>query len=106
MKAILLAGGKGTRLRPLTETIPKPLVPLMGRPQLDHVLDAEAYARYQRAFAALDVRDREAVIARTTMGYTYDQIAQLTGQSSGDAARITLKRVMERLRQAVYDSER
>ncbi len=39
MKAIVLVGGEGTRLRPLTETIPKPLIPLMDRPSLDHVLD-------------------------------------------------------------------
>ncbi len=39
MKAVVLVGGEGTRLRPLTETIPKPLVPLMDRPSLDHVLD-------------------------------------------------------------------
>jgi mannose-1-phosphate guanylyltransferase len=39
MKAVVLVGGEGTRLRPLTETIPKPLVPLMNRPSLDHVLD-------------------------------------------------------------------
>jgi mannose-1-phosphate guanylyltransferase len=35
----VLVGGEGTRLRPLTETMPKPLVPLMDRPSLDHVLD-------------------------------------------------------------------
>lgn len=35
----MLVGGEGTRLRPITETIPKPLVPLMDRPSLDHVLD-------------------------------------------------------------------
>lgn len=39
MKAVVLVGGEGTRLRPLTETIPKPLIPLMDRPSLDHVLD-------------------------------------------------------------------
>ena len=39
MKAVVLVGGEGTRLRPLTETIPKPLLPLMDRPSLDHVLD-------------------------------------------------------------------
>jgi mannose-1-phosphate guanylyltransferase len=39
MKAVVLVGGEGTRLRPLTETIPKPLLPLMNRPSLDHVLD-------------------------------------------------------------------
>lgn len=39
MRAVVLVGGEGTRLRPLTETIPKPLVPLVDRPSLDHVLD-------------------------------------------------------------------
>jgi mannose-1-phosphate guanylyltransferase len=39
MKAVVLVGGEGTRLRPLTETIPKPLLPLMDRHSLDHVLD-------------------------------------------------------------------
>ena len=39
MKAVILVGGEGTRLRPLTETIPKPLLPFMNRPFLDHLLD-------------------------------------------------------------------
>ena len=39
MRAVVLVGGEGTRLRPITETIPKPLVPLMDRASLDHVLD-------------------------------------------------------------------
>ena len=39
MKAVVLVGGEGTRMRPLTETIPKPLLPLLDRRSLDHVLD-------------------------------------------------------------------
>lgn len=39
MDAILLAGGFGTRLRPLTYTRPKPLLPVAGRPMVEWVLD-------------------------------------------------------------------
>ncbi|HXY86381.1 MAG TPA: NDP-sugar synthase [Gaiellaceae bacterium] len=38
MKAVLLAAGRGTRLAPLTDTTPKILVPLRGRPLLEHQL--------------------------------------------------------------------
>lgn len=39
MKAVLLVGGMGTRLRPLTYRIPKPLVPVLGKPLMMHVID-------------------------------------------------------------------
>jgi NDP-sugar pyrophosphorylase family protein len=39
MKAILLAGGKGTRLRPLTIHTPKPIVPIFSRPFLHYQID-------------------------------------------------------------------
>lgn len=38
MKAMLFAAGKGTRLKPLTNTMPKALVPVCGKPLLEHVL--------------------------------------------------------------------
>jgi NDP-sugar pyrophosphorylase family protein len=39
MKAMMLTAGEGTRLRPLTETRPKPILPLAGRPLLDYTFD-------------------------------------------------------------------
>ena len=37
MKAMLLAAGLGTRLRPLTYELPKPMVPVLGRPVMEHI---------------------------------------------------------------------
>ena len=39
MQALILSGGQGTRLRPLTSTIPKPVVPLVGRPLISYMLE-------------------------------------------------------------------
>jgi mannose-1-phosphate guanylyltransferase len=39
MQALILAGGEGTRLRPLTSTIPKPVVPLVDRPFIVYMLE-------------------------------------------------------------------
>jgi len=38
MKAIIMAGGEGSRLRPLTCDRPKPMVPLMNRPMMEHII--------------------------------------------------------------------
>lgn len=39
MKAVVMAGGEGSRLRPLTIRRPKPMVPIAGKPVMEHILD-------------------------------------------------------------------
>jgi choline kinase len=48
VKAIIIGAGRGARLKHLTEEIPKTLVPILGRPMLDSVLDALAAGGFQR----------------------------------------------------------
>ena len=39
MKSIIMAGGFGTRLRPLTNNLPKPMVPMANRPMMEHIIE-------------------------------------------------------------------
>lgn len=73
MQAVILAGGLGTRLRPLTKTVPKPMVPVAGRPYLEHQL---------KALAGQGIRD---VLLLT--GYLGEQIEE----HFGDGARLDLR---------------
>jgi len=54
--AMVLAAGRGERMRPFTDKIPKPLVTVAGRPLIDHVLDRLADAGVERAVVNVHYR--------------------------------------------------
>lgn len=68
MKAVIMAGGEGTRLRPITLTRPKPLVPVAGEACIDFVIHGLVRAGV-----------REIII---TTGYRYQEILDHTGDGS------------------------
>ena len=53
MRAVVLVGGFGTRLRPLTYTIPKPMLPVLHRPIIEHLVDNLARAGVREVIFAL-----------------------------------------------------
>src|SRR4051812_9515542 len=57
-RAVILAGGLGTRLRPFTLTIPKPLVPIGARPVLDIVMQQLAAAGFEHITLAISAHTR------------------------------------------------
>jgi N-acetyl-alpha-D-muramate 1-phosphate uridylyltransferase len=59
--AMVLAAGLGTRLRPVTETIPKPLIEINGRSLLDHVIDRLALVGVERV--VVNVHYKAAMVA-------------------------------------------
>ena len=48
-RAVIIGAGRGSRLGPHTESLPKTLVQVMGRPMLDWILDAFAAAGFERS---------------------------------------------------------
>lgn len=59
MKALVLAGGRGTRLRPITNTLNKHLIPIAGRPMIFRVLDDIAECGIKHVIVNLNKGDRE-----------------------------------------------
>ncbi|MCE5296064.1 MAG: NDP-sugar synthase [Euryarchaeota archaeon] len=58
-QAIIMAGGEGTRLRPLTNTCPKPLLPVLGRPCIEYTIRSMANAGVEEVFLALGYRSKD-----------------------------------------------
>lgn len=69
------------------------------------LLEGEAVERYRVAYAALDRSDREAIIARTEMGFSWEQVAELTNAPSANTARMKVTRAVATLRRAVLGTD-
>ena len=60
-QAVILAGGKGTRLKPLTNTRPKPLLPVLGRPCVEYMIRSLASAGIEEIFLTCGYRSEDMV---------------------------------------------
>src|SRR6266852_9038387 len=83
LTAILLCGGKGERLKPFTETLPKALVPLNGEPLLSHLLRYLSSAGVSR-FVVCVGHKAEAI--ESFLSEQRAQPWQITCVDSGDAS--------------------
>ena len=67
IKALVLSGGKGTRLKPLTHTMAKQLIPVANRPILHYVMDS---------IAQVGIRDVGVIISPETGAEIQDSLAE------------------------------
>ncbi len=88
MKVMIMAAGKGTRLRPLTDYLPKPMVPVVNRPALYHIL--RLLRRHGLREAVINLHHMPAVItdyfgdgAWMDMDITYSFEPELLGTAGG-----------------------
>ena len=64
---------------------------------LEQAIGHEAVERYEEALTRLKPEEREAIIARVEMGYTYEELAEAIGKPTPDAARKAAQRALVRL---------
>jgi len=85
---MVLAAGLGTRLRPLTYEMPKPMVPVLGRPVMEHILRLLARHGFAEAIANLHwfpelIRGRFGDGSELDIDLTYSEEERLLGTSGG-----------------------
>lgn len=73
MKGLILVGGYGTRLRPLTLTVPKPLVEFANRPMILHQIEALANAGVTDIVLAVNYRPE--VMVETLKKYEQESLS-------------------------------
>jgi len=75
MKAVIMAGGEGTRLRPLSLGNPKPMIPLLGRPVMEHIIGL--------------LKDHGLVDICVTLCYQPEKIMEYFGDGSSLGVKLT-----------------
>lgn len=86
--------------RPGPDGVPESLESPAPSP-LEMAMGAELVDRYERALAALTEEERQLVHLRIELDYDYDEIAEMAGRPSRDAARVAVKRALKRLAEAM-----
>ena len=73
---------------------------------LEDAIGSEAVDRYERALQRLRPEDREAIVARVELGYTYEELAEALGKPTPDAARKAAQRALLKLASEMKDGNR
>jgi RNA polymerase sigma factor (sigma-70 family) len=72
-------------------------LPARSLSPLDQAIGGETVERYEAALSRLSANDREAVIGRLELGYSFQELASALGKPSPDAARVAVNRALVRL---------
>lgn len=75
-----------------------------GASPLEEAIGREALARYEEALRRLPEDERELILARIEMGFSYAEVAKATGRATSDAARMAVGRALVRLAREMGDA--
>jgi RNA polymerase sigma-70 factor (ECF subfamily) len=89
--------------RPAQVTLPDQLAD-PGASPLEQLIGSQNLERYEKALQRLPAADREAVIARLELQYSYDELAVVLDKPTADAARVAVTRAVKRLAREMLDA--
>jgi RNA polymerase sigma factor (sigma-70 family) len=92
------------RRRPLQTELPEDQAD-QGESPLEQVIGLENTERYEAAMLRLRDSDREAIVARVELRYSYQELAVALGKPSADAARVAVTRAVYRLAREISNAE-
>jgi RNA polymerase sigma-70 factor, ECF subfamily len=81
------------------DNVPEPRSPAAS--PLELAITRESLERYEAALAKLEPEDREAIVGRVELHYSFEELAQAWGKPTADAARKAVKRALGRLADAM-----
>ena len=76
-------------------------IPMKAASPFDEASDREFMARYASVVAGLTQDERELIVARFELGYSWEQIANFLGKSSAAAARMAVNRIIARMQSSM-----
>jgi RNA polymerase sigma-70 factor (ECF subfamily) len=91
------------RIRPSQTELPEHLYD-GGASPLDLLIGSENVARYEAAVQKLQLRDREAIVGRVELQYSYEELAVVLNKPTANAARVAVTRAMKRLVDLMRDA--
>ena len=74
-----------------------------GNSPLELAIGREGVERYEQALQSLRPEEREVIIGRIELGYTYEELAQILGKPTADAARKAAQRALMQLAEELRD---
>jgi len=92
------------RRRPMQTELPEDAAD-QGESPLDQVIGLQNTERYEAAMLRLREADREAIVARVELRYSYQELAVALGKPTPDAARVAVARAVYRLAREISDGE-
>src|SRR5215210_6186526 len=92
------------RRRPMQTELPEDAAD-QGESPLDQVIGLQNTERYEAAMLRLKPADREAIVARVELRYSYQELAVALGKPSPDAARVAVARAVYRLAREITHAE-